>query len=484
MEWPPTTRCEVNENQPGVYYYEDTGERNFAQKYTGAQAMCIGTQQEIIDLNKLQVMIDDIETKTDDCPDCRNTAQVFTFLTNQCNKLDYQKAFARDCYDFSVLRQAFDNKEAKKGEENWKEWNKGKDDYTTDPPKWNPDTEKTSAGSWTSEKTDVENIKKAINGFCNIETAGKIVGKKLTFRNDYEDFKCGILGNNVGVDFTLNTDEAKTARELAGKICSESSSDMRTPLNEVMKVFSILLGIKSYTSAKNGLSTLYFDAQKMQKRVRDTVALIKGFPDKFMELWGQEDTISNITGANFDVRPLLCIEGPMTSYAGGGKKALTGPKGGQVCPDVSEQFSQLDTMFSNIRQNFRLIDLARKKPSHTFGFWEGEDDKNRVEIEIPGELIDWDLEEVVRPIYKRAESIKEKSQLLWALASAINFANENCACGQSFCPMVGKIPFCISGLPITLNPLKEPFCHLVWTLRYPLGSLAERLKQDIENPSE
>jgi len=191
-----------------------------------------------------------------------------------------------------------------------------------------------------------------------------------------------------------------------------------------------------------------------------------------------------ITGDNFDFKPVSCVAQPMLSYAGGGK-AITGPNGGQVCPNVSEQFGQLDANFKMVRENFRMIESTMVVPSLNIGYFKDTNNKDKLEIEISGLAnVDPDLADVIEPIYTRAKHIKEASQMLWALATAINFANENCTCGESYCPMLGKIPLCISGLPLTYQPLKEPFCHLVWTLRYPLGSLAEKIKQDIESSVE
>ncbi|MDD5433155.1 MAG: DUF4215 domain-containing protein [Candidatus Pacebacteria bacterium] len=419
--WPPPTQCSGS---------------GYAQKYEGAQVACLGTQKEIESLLVMQ----DILTAL-------GGADKLDYLADQCNQLSYQEDFQKDCYNFDVIRKVFGNEPI----------SPVKDD-------------------------DVKKAREAINGFCRADTEGKVITETIVPGQKIGDFfGCSLFGNNVTVDLTAGTQEAVNAREAAVKLCFQATSDMRTPLNEVMKVFSVLLGVKSYTSAKNGLGALYFDAQKVRQRAEDVINLIKEAPKKFGDLWNSEDTISKIGKANIDVSLVKCIEGPMISYAGGGK-ALTGPKGGQVCPNVSEQFGQLDAMFSQVRQNLRMIDLARQKPSQTFGFFESESGDTRLKLSIPKpDQIDPDLNELVQPIYDRAEAIKEKSQLLWALATAINYANTNCTCGQSYCPTFSKIPLCISGLPLTVAPLKEPFCHLIWTLRYPLGSLAKKLAEDLES---
>ena len=51
----------------------------------------------------------------------------------------------------------------------------------------------------------------------------------------------------------------------------------------------------------NGLSALYFDAQKIRQQAESVKAMIWAAPDKFKELWGSEDTISKIGKDNFDV---------------------------------------------------------------------------------------------------------------------------------------------------------------------------------------
>ena len=454
MEWPPKSRCTGFINE-------------LAKGYLGAQNACISTQKEMLVLKGLRKAID--EAKTALCPDCSDK-EVIEKLIAQCNKLDYQIDFAQDCYNFGILKMV------KNGEPDWF------GQVKTDLEKTDKDVE--------DDKTNAQN---SIKNLCNISIGqGKVMGKEIeSLSSPYKELQCPVVGSGgPAVDFTLplpsdavgdnnikEAQEAQEARLLVKKLCTQSSSDMRTPLNEVMKVFSLLLGVKSYSGAKNGISALYYDALRLRKRASDTIALIKGFPAKFKELWGKEDTISKITKASVKIEPLHCVQGPMVSYAGSDKKPVTGPKGGPVCPDVSSLFAQMDTLFAEVRQNLKLIDMTRRVPNTSFSLF----NKNlKVEIKDTYQ-INKELDKVVRPLYDRAESIKSKTQLMWALASAINFANANCTCGKSYCPMIGSVPFCVSGLPLTFTPLKEPFCHLVWSLRFPLATLAEKLKEDLES---
>ncbi|MDD5738943.1 MAG: hypothetical protein PHY72_03430 [Candidatus Pacebacteria bacterium] len=449
-----------------------------ANNWQGAQDMCISTQQEIANLNALKEVltsigaIDDLGAVIYDNLDG---------LAKQCNNLNYQIDFARDCYNFSILQKAFGGKVAI--DENWKDWNLN--EFTTKPPVWKDGKLQPGTGEITSQDEDIANVKKAVSGFCqsNDATQGKIITATIDPKNSNKSigdfFGCSsiplIFGNDLGVDLTANTADAQQAREVALKLCSQSTTDMRTPLNEIMKVLSVLLGVKSYTAASNGLSALYFDAQKVRQRAEDVVNLIKEAPKKFAELWNSTDEIQKITKDNVKIQYVKCIASPMISYAGN-SQPLTGENGGPVCPNVNEQFNQLDASFAMVRQNLRAIDMTRRQPTKAIGL-------GKLSVEIPGEDIypmDPDLNDIVGPIYEKANDIKNKTQLLWALATAINYANENCSCGQSYCPQLGPVPLCISGLPLTLAPLKEPFCHLVWTLRYPLGSLAEKLKQELE----
>ncbi|MDO8524769.1 MAG: myxococcus cysteine-rich repeat containing protein [bacterium] len=415
---------------------------NGASNHIAIKDMCIQTQGEILELNKLEALYNSIG----------GTPKKLDALTDECNTLSYQEDFASDCRNFDVLKGVWNN---------------------------------TLIGNYSSDPnfdTDVENTKEAIKGFCRAKTGGKVITETIqTGTSIGTFFDCPlVLGDDVRVDLTgLScednncTIESQNAREVALKLCSQSTTDLRTPLNEIMKVFSVLLGVKSYTTASNGIGALYFDAQKIRQQAESVKKMIEEAPKKFAELWNSNDVINKIGKDNVKIKPVKCIAGPMISYAGDGK-ALTGENGGQVCPNVGEQFSQLDASFSQVRQNLRMIDMARIQPITAIGF-------GNIGIDIPDiDKIDPDLNEVVGPIYNRASEIKNKAQLLWALATAINYANENCTCGQSYCPMLGKIPLCVSGLPLTLTPLKQPFCHLIWTLRYPLGSLAEKLKQELE----
>jgi len=359
---------------------------------------------------------------------------------------------------------------------------------------------------------------KTIGQFCNKDAVGVKV----------DEFKCSRLGSRTGVDFTFNKNtpfngsedakatkvrEAWEARQEARRVCTDSFSDMRTPLNEVMRVFSILLGIRNYTGAKKGMGGTWNPLDKNSGLRKSTEDLFKqgtkvstmimgkkcadgsdcdgskcangdkcaGSIFKILgDLWGEEDsfmsgTTNKISFGGFKVeKPLRCESSPMESFTSGGTKN-TGPQGGQVCPDVANFFSQINAKFQLIRQYLKKIDLMRRNAKVDLQLG-----SLKIDIAQTGD-INPELNEVVGPLYSKAFALKEKSQLIWAMATAINFASENCTCGQSFCPTVGKIPFCVSGLPLTASPITNPYCTLVWTLRYALGSLTDVIEMDLED---
>jgi len=170
-----------------------------------------------------------------------------------------------------------------------------------------------------------------------------------------------------------------------------------------------------------------------------------------------------------DIEWFKCVAAPAESQAGG--KKTTGPKGGLVCPQVKTFFTQLQAQFAQIRQELHALDKARRKTESADLYLPWDEDKYiHLYDKFPVAY------ESITPMYERAEQLKKEAQFVWALATALNFANENCACGMSYC----KLPFCISGLPLTLSPLKDPYCVLVWILRSPMVNMAERLAKDLD----
>jgi hypothetical protein len=139
---------------------------------------------------------------------------------------------------------------------------------------------------------------------------------------------------------------------------------------------------------------------------------------------------------------------------------------------VANLYSQLQAQFSQIRQQLNAIDNAYHKNTEVIVPlpW----DKAFVKLGT----VYTDKYESIKPMFDRADELKQSAQFVWALATALNFASENCTCGMSYC----KIPFCISGLPLTLAPLKDPYCALVWMLRTPMVNMAEQLENDLNKP--
>jgi hypothetical protein len=154
----------------------------------------------------------------------------------------------------------------------------------------------------------------------------------------------------------------------------------------------------------------------------------------------------------------------------------TGPKGGPVCGETSSHFSAVETQFSIVRKKLQDIDLSRRNL--------GVADLFRITLGkiIPG--MDDKLEKgdygaikysSITPVYDRVKQIRNTARLVWAISTAINFTSSNCTCGQSFC----LFPVCISGLPLTIEAITNPFCYLTYMLRHPLLNAIEKLETEL-----
>ncbi|PIP31893.1 hypothetical protein COX24_01180, partial [bacterium (Candidatus Gribaldobacteria) CG23_combo_of_CG06-09_8_20_14_all_37_87_8] len=268
------------------------------------------------------------------------------------------------------------------------------------------------------------------------------------------------------------------ARDKALNACSFGADNIKQPLDEVMKIFSILIGIRSATKLYNGVQSFVGDVKKMSDSFSKLIKAIKGdggegekktkgILTQLQDAWEGMNEESGAGGLT--ITPLQCNSHPAESYSDLTKQKVSGPQGGPVCPDVSDFFGQAETQFGLIRNNVKQIDLSRKDIEQRY-------------LPLPFKLNIhlFDKKEVVFPsineLHDTASAIKQKAQFVWALAFAVNFAAKNCTCGESYC----KMPFCISGLPLAFGPISNASCYLTWVLRYPMLKIAESLESDLE----
>ncbi len=414
-QWPPKSKCVGQEAK-------------YADKYLGAQTLCIQTQKDLRNLNDFQDFLDN---------ELGGVAAI-PALQDQCDELDYHQSLQRQCDDFAELRGAF-----KCGDKVWS-------------------IEKEKCGN---KSDQVKEISKDLRELCEENIAA-------------DEFQCK---STLGVDLTdPNTDnkEAVVARIKAERVCRQNLNDIRTPLTELMKFWSIITGIQSGNSAYGGLKNVASEAKTLYKNAQALISMIKNFGKVFGELWeGDEETNTEagLLGGLVFGYP-RCVSGPAVSYTNGRKS--TSLQGGNVCPNIDSFFNSLDSHFSATRRYLKTIDQSRRY----LGTWKSSDNAT-LKLELDVQPIDEKLNEVVEVMYNRAKVIKTKAQIVWAVANAVNMASQQCTCGQSVCDItVKKIPFCVSGLPLTLAPLTNPYCSLVWMLRWPLLVLAESLEAELERP--
>ena len=228
-------------------------------------------------------------------------------------------------------------------------------------------------------------------------------------------------------------------------------NDMRTPLENIMKVFSVLLAIKSGTGAYQGAKASFANARKFYESAQQLVTTISTLSKYSGKLFKELEV------KGLKVIPLACVSKPAFGYNGS-----SGPKGGNICPNVETLFATVESQFNTIRQKVVHLDLIRREAENiSIGGFEIPFFK-RYSIKY----------HAVDPLYKTADSIRDKARILWALATAINFANKNCTCGQSYC----KLPLCISGAPLTPDAILNGSCFVVYALRPFLKKTANELE--------
>ena len=264
------------------------------------------------------------------------------------------------------------------------------------------------------------------------------------------------------VDLTNSSKEAKKALSEVRLACLSGQSNIMAPLGEIMNVYAFLLGIKSGTLFYKGLKTSYQDAKLAYQNAQKAIRMIKELPKKL-----KSAHVSNGGGSGFNIKPIKCVPEPAFGY-----NNQTGPNGGPVCPEVDKFFSVIEANFDIVRQNLNQIDLRRRK----LGI------KDLIRI-FGGAMIPKIGERLshrgygikypsINEVYDEAKNIRNRARNLWAIGTAMNFAAKNCTCGKSFC----VLPVCISGIPLTPAPLKEPYCYLVYILRHPFEKQIEVLE--------
>ena len=235
-----------------------------------------------------------------------------------------------------------------------------------------------------------------------------------------------------------------------GKICSIQTESIKGTLKEIMDVYAVLLGIESGTAAYRGIKTSYEDIKRAYNNVKKFIASIKNLSK------GLNEESSESSGVN--IKLVECIAKPASGW-----EDQNSARGGPVCPEIDYLFSIVRANFNSIRQLLKHIDILRRKEEWVdleiaglrMSLFEKYDKKLLTEAGFPNPI---------QEVYREADNIEARSRNLWAMATAVNFAAFNCTCGQSYC----KLPLCISGLPLALEPLSNPYCYLVYILRYPM----------------
>ncbi len=262
-------------------------------------------------------------------------------------------------------------------------------------------------------------------------------------------------------DIFSGDEESAASLERLKFFCNLENTNIRQPLNRVMSIYSILLGIRSYSLFMGGIETSISDAKTAYENAQILIKMLKELPEKLSE-GAKKDEDSE--GLSF--QPLDCVALPAS-----GSNDITTPRGGPVCPDVGNLFSIIESNFSVLRSNLTQIDIIRRGVKDfdiKIGALKLRDIFNIYPVKYNS----------IKSLKDEGEKIKRKAQAVWALATAVHFASQNCLCGQSLC----KYPFCISNMPLTVEPLSSPYCYLVYILRHPMKKMAQNLEDKISPP--
>jgi|GEM_PF-2739638 len=416
--WPPRDPCLQG---------QDGYEESFASGYFGMTTKCKQTQAQLQILTGAQGSGFDWITEE---------------LIDLCNQQEIQRSIDRECEQFDMLDRAL-------GNDCW----------------WLPNCTEAQTDSYKSGgrpepceqycKYVRENIKKS---FCS--------GNPLSC-------PLSIVPNLTDIEGSENKQEdLDTIREM----CRAQKTSIKAPLDEVMQVYSILIGIRAGTKLYQGIQSFRQGSDQLIKKVSDFIRDIRGdgtdahpgILKEMDDIWNKE--LEEFQGkSGLPVTPLSCESHPGVSYPLGsqGPKS-TGPQGGVVCPGVQELFAQLEAEFNLVRNNLFMIDLARRNVAKK-GISIG---PLKLDVEIyPVKY------ESIDDLYNLAWHLKQKAQFLWALAVAVDFASQQCTCGQSYC----KMPLCISGLPLVFDPISNPYCYVTYIFRYPMEQMAKSLWEDLEH---
>ncbi|MCL5010773.1 MAG: hypothetical protein M1127_00990, partial [Patescibacteria group bacterium] len=469
-QWPPQTRC--LDSQAGLL-------QGYAQKYQGAQQLCIATQARAGALDDLKVELEKIDV------DPNKALQI---LQTKCSELEKQRSIKADCENFELVEKALQNKCI----------GVGKCSGCEDPQCSEDGICKCGNDIDTGSQTAFACFRQMGNYYCRecceAIRARAAQGLCKKTENGIERGVLGCRGNPFALLPSLKNgfgaywdNLAKWAKgEYVPDLTNEDNSedlvkvkdacenrvqDLKTSLDGVMKVYSILMGIKSAYGIYQGIENIQTSYFGVMEQIDGFVRSLQNAQEDISRIWNEDNAGWQETTGGFDVKPLACVSHPAVSYNNNQK--LTGPAGGPVCPAVDGLYLNLQDKFTSVRQAVLQLDLSRKTTKTQYL-------QSIAGIDLPFSVKLWQKQAVryhdIDPLYDKATRIRWQSSFVWALATMVDFASQNCTCGESWC----KMPLCISGIPLTLAPMKNANCYLTWIMRYPMMAVADKLGEDLE----
>ncbi len=263
------------------------------------------------------------------------------------------------------------------------------------------------------------------------------------------------------------------------------SNKVEQYLKRIMDVLGVIIGIRSawYDVGKTSqqLGPDWQVLAEAWKKVKESAKDLKRVYNE-----ASDKTIKDLEVKSFGLSTkwegVQCKSTPAR-----GTSRTTGPTGGQVCPNVDRLTRQLNSQFTSTQTALRQLQIIRRAPISIdlSLFQAGEEEVQFTKENGSKTSLKWsdidihfvNIYKVNEPdelniIYSQASDIVDESRDLWGLNTAIDFANKECTCGQSYCVM----PICISELPLTPQALTNAYCWIVYILRGWLWSKARGLE--------
>ncbi len=258
-------------------------------------------------------------------------------------------------------------------------------------------------------------------------------------------------------------------------------------------------GVKNAWQAAN-------DKRKEFEKALDNPSSVSTLSSENKSWWDKIKDLGDVIVINWD--PMKDIQCKSGQAIGANRSQATkeqmaeGIEGGRVCPSVDHFSKIISDQFSLIQQSLKKLEIIRRAETPIQDIILQRDVSRNIGTTAPQEQclqncdstssITFDIGQQLRDIlkipvaadstssrfvYAVAQYTADKARFLWALNSAMDYANQHCSCGWSYC----NIPICISELPLTPEGMTNPYCLLVYAMRGWMWRNSRALEANLQN---